>query len=110
MGDPPGNVDLTLLEKAIDRVLERRAAGGGGGSDFEQRLLRVERALADLQAQITRMEAKIDQLPKAADFFELKGRVSQLPTIWQLIWPLMAFVATIFGLAFVLLRFALPRG
>jgi hypothetical protein len=67
---------------------------------------RLEREVAEIRLLLERMNAKIDQLPKAADFFELRGRVSQLPTVWQL----FSLVVAIFALAFALVRFGLPLG
>lgn len=65
---------------------------------------RLEKEVAEIKTVLVRMEAKIDQLPKSADFFELKGRISQLPTVWQL----SGLVVAIFALAFALVRFGLP--
>jgi hypothetical protein len=107
--EPPRDVNTRLLDERIDQALERRfpkgSGSGGGGDDFESRIATVERKVDDLRIALERMESKIDQLPKSADFFELKGRVSQLPTVWQQ----FGLIIAIFGLAFVLVRFGLPQ-
>jgi hypothetical protein len=61
----------------------------------------------ELRVLFPRLETKIDQLLK--EVYELKGRMSQLPSLWQLFLPLMAFVVAIFGLAFAFVRFAIPH-
>jgi hypothetical protein len=106
--DPP---DTRLLDQRIHRAIERHmergstGSGSGGGGDWERRLTNVESTMARIDSTVTRLDARFDQLPKATDIAELKGRVSQLPTMWQL----SGLIIAIFGLAFALVRFALPR-
>jgi len=108
--EPPRDVNTRLLDDRIDQALKRRfpsgEGGGGSGDDFEARLASVEQKVDDLRAGMERVEIKIDQLPTAADVSEIKGRVSQMPTVWQL----LGLVIAIFGLAFALVRFGLPQG
>jgi hypothetical protein len=66
------------------------------------RVARLEEQIAQIARQLDRVEA---QMAKAVDLAEVKGRVSQLPTVWQLV----GLVLGIFGAAFALLRFGLPR-
>jgi hypothetical protein len=115
MSEEPGNhanpkvIDFRAAQEVERRKKGRRGGGDDGGMDFEGRLTALERRVEEIQSSLTRIETKIDQLPKAADFYELKGRVSQLPTVWQLFLPLIAFTIAIFGLSFALVRFALPH-
>ncbi|MEI6559123.1 MAG: hypothetical protein WCO00_12025 [Rhodospirillaceae bacterium] len=51
---------------------------------------------------LARVEERLRDMPTAKEFGELKGRVSQLPTLWQL----AGLIFAIFGAAFVLIRFA----
>lgn len=53
--------------------------------------------LADAMARLDERQRK-----QGEDIAELKGRVSQLPNIWQL----AGLIFAIFGAAFVLIRFA----
>jgi hypothetical protein len=107
--EPNDNVSTKLLEEGVRREFERRSSGtGSGGNDgFETRLTRVERHMDELRVLCPRLETKIDQLLK--EVYELKGRVSQLPSLWQLFLLLMTFVVAIFGLAFAFVRFAIPH-
>ncbi len=72
---------------------------------MEARLESVEHKVDELGKSLERIETKIDHLPKSTDFFELKGRVSQLPTVWQL----FGLIIALFGLAFLLVRFGLAQ-
>lgn len=107
--DSTRDVHTRLLDDRIDRALERRfppGSGGGGDDGVERRIEGLEADVAEIKTSLLRIESKIDQLPQAPDFFELKGRVSQLPTVWQL----FGVVIAIFALAFALLRFGMPQG
>jgi hypothetical protein len=98
--------DFTLLDQRIERLLDRRGIGGGrGGGDLEPRVSTLEGAVARIDATLLRLEGKIDQTAKATEVAELKGKVSQLPTVWQV----FGLVVAIFGLAFALIRFGLPQ-
>lgn len=66
-------------------------------------LIRLESKIDRIEARLDRVEARMDQF--ATDLAELKGRVSQLPTVWQL----MGMIIAVFGLAFALIRFGLPQ-
>ena len=107
--DPPRDINTRLLDERIDRALDRRfptgSDGGGGGDELDARLEAVEKNVSEFGKSLERIESKIDQLPKSADFFELKGRVSQLPTVWQL----FGLIVALFGLAFLLVRFGLAH-
>jgi hypothetical protein len=108
MSDPVRFIErLQVLEKAV------LMPGGGDGppGDVDHRVGRLERDVGDIKATLGRMEPllirideRIKDMPTANQFGELKGRVSQLPTVWQL----CALILSIFGLAFVLLRYGLP--
>ncbi|NYZ11182.1 hypothetical protein HL658_01365 [Azospirillum sp. RWY-5-1] len=57
---------------------------------------RMERRFEKLDERMRRLET---------DGAEMKGRVSQLPTLWQV----AALIFAIFGAAFTLIRFAPPH-
>ena len=70
-------------------------------------LRRLEPALSRLDSEqrrqgetLARIEERLRDMPTAKEFGELKGRVSQLPTLWQL----AGLIFAIFGAALVLIR------
>ena len=80
-------------------------AGGGGGpydSDMHIRVARLERTTEDIRATLARLEPAITRIRDDAN--EIKGKMSQMPTVWTLV----GLIVAIFGFAFVLVRFALP--
>jgi hypothetical protein len=107
--EPVGNLGTKLLEDLVRREFEKRmgAGSGDGGDNIGPRLSTLEQKVEQIQAQVARLDTKFDQFTK--EIFELKGRVSQLPSLWQLFFPLLAFVVAIFGLQFAFVRFALPH-
>ena len=76
--------------------------GGPHGPDMEARVSRLERTCADIKGALVRIEPAIVKIRD--DTNEIKGKISQMPTVWTV----FALVISIFGLAFVLLRYALP--
>ena len=107
--DSSRDVHTRLLDDRIDRALERRfpqGSGGGGDDGGKHRIEQLEADVTEIKTILLRLESKIDQLPKSSDFFELKGRVSHLPTVWQL----LGLIIAIFAMAFALLRFGMPQG
>jgi hypothetical protein len=96
---------MRLLDDRIDRALDRRFPKGigGDGGGIDDRLARVESKVGSMEAMLVRLEAKVDLLPKSTEIAELKGRISQLPTVWQM----FGLVVAIFALAFALVRFGL---
>lgn len=92
---------------------------GGGPHDpgMEQRVAKLEETVQGIDKALRELAPSIksiaDSMPKIReDLAEMKGRMTgidgqirQLPTMWTL----TALVLSIFGLAFVLLRFAVPH-
>ena len=101
------NVDTRLLDSRIKAEFDRRlsGSGGGGGGGLDSRIGKLEEGFNDLKIGLARIEAKLEHLAKATDLAELKGRVSQLPTIWQL----FGIIVAVFGFAFALIRLGLPH-
>jgi hypothetical protein len=82
-------------------------AGGGDGpydSDMEVRVNKLERTCDDIISTLGRLEPAIIKIRD--DTNEMKGKLSQMPTVWTL----FALVISIFALAFLLVRFGLPHG
>lgn len=69
--------------------------GGGTSGDMEARVTSLER-------RFDRFEAKLDSLIK--DVAEVKGRVSAMPSTWQLV----GIVLAVLGAAFAIIRLGLP--
>jgi hypothetical protein len=87
---------------------------GGGPEDpmLEQRVVRLEEKLDRIETILTRLEPKITEVAIVgakqsdiqslrAEFGELKGKISMLPTWWML---LLAVIAT-WGAGAALVRF-----
>ena len=102
------NVATKLLDERIEAAMQRRFGAGsssGGGGELEKRLAGVEKKLDEMAAQIQLTRTDMAGVAKAVDVAELKGRVTQLPTTWQL----LGLIFAMFGMAFALVRFGLPR-
>ncbi len=69
--------------------------GGGTSDDMEARVTSLER-------RFDRFEAKLDTLIR--DVSEVRGRVSAMPSTWQLV----GIVLAVLGAAFVIIRLGLP--
>lgn len=78
--------------------------GGGGGHppSMEQRVAKLEADVGEIKDILKRLEPALTRL--TVDMAEVKGKVSQMPTVWQL----AALIVAVFGLAFTLLRFGMP--
>ena len=99
--------EMRLLEAQIEKALDRRFPPGDGGgiSDLHERVKHLENGMGEVLKRLERIEAKLDSKASAVDVAEIKGRVSQLPTLFQI----ATLVFAIFGAAFVLIRFAAPH-
>lgn len=78
-------------------------SGGGGTYDgMEARVARLETDVSELKA---------DMKAVRLDIAEIKGRVSNMPTTWQLVGLVIGMMLTVFalcfGLGFALLRLGL---
>lgn len=92
-----------MVEKGVDiSEAKRRSLKSGDGdgtfSDMETRVRRLEDDMSEIKADLksllvssAKIEGKIDGLPSAFEFGQLKGRVDMLPT--------MAKIAALVGLA-----------
>jgi len=105
--DGEGNADTRLLDARIENAIDRRFPPGDGGGigDLHERVSRIETTLKEIVSRLDRMESKLDSKGSAVEVAEIKGRVSQLPTLFQV----ATLVFAIFGAAFVLIRFASPH-
>ena len=85
-----------------------KAAPRAGSLDILRRLEPVLSRIEAEQSRQAELLAKLDerQRKQGEDMARMDGRVSQLPTLWQL----AGLVFAIFGAAFVLIRFASTNG
>lgn len=103
--DRRDNVDWKMFEERVERIVEHHfqtRSGGGEGGGLEARIEKLEIRFAEFEKKLDRVES---QMAKGVDLARLEGRVSQLPTIWQI----AGLILVIFGAAFTLLRFGLPH-
>lgn len=92
-------ISLDLLRRQLEEARSARdslsSAGGGGTSDgMEPRIARLENDMSEVKADLKKV---------ALDVSEMKGRLSAMPTTWQLVGLIIA----IMGLSFVIIRFGL---
>jgi len=79
------------------------SSGGGDysqGSSLEARVTAVE-------VRLTRIETAVDAI--RLDLAEIKGKLSNLPTTFQLLYMQAGLILAIFAAAFGLLRLAAPH-
>jgi hypothetical protein len=94
------NDRVVSLDRERTKSARRRVEGlqpPGGGDDYggmETRIARLEEDSKEIRADLKALRV---------DAAEIKGRISQLPTIWQLI----SLVFGILGGAFVIAKFGL---
>ncbi len=99
--------------------------GGGSGpedptmeqrvSALEARSERIESSLQRLEVTIAKIDGTLSQMPKASDLAairtevaEVKGRISNLPTTWQLVIFAIGLPIATSGLVFAISRFIKP--
>jgi hypothetical protein len=84
---------------------------------LEQRVLRLEEAFVRVDQRLITIETEIKHLPSAADYAALRadiaridGKLSNMPTTWQLFVALVTTIVTTWSagaaIVFALLRFA----
>ena len=88
---------LRRLEPMIARTDERVKV-------VESRMVTIESRIASLEAGLMRLDDRGRAVE--TDVAELKGRVSQLPSTWELISTITASQAALLGFTFAILRYA----
>ncbi len=112
------NPDMTLMRHLADRA---KLAGGGGSSNdggMEARVAALEAGMQDVRASLGRLESlardTVDRLRGLDDRVrkleietaEIKGRVSQLPTVWPLLTGGFTMVFAAISFTFLIIRFS----
>jgi hypothetical protein len=97
--------------------------GGAGPEDpmiehiekLEGKMDKVEGKLSAIEVTLAEIKGQLSQMPKATDFAklsaevaEVKGRVANLPTTWQLMTFTIGSVMAAAGLAFTIARYLKP--
>lgn len=86
----------TVSATVIDFPGSRRDGGEPPGGD------ELTTRVSSLEKRFDRFEGKLDALVK--DVSEIKGRLTAMPTTWQLV----GLVLAILGAAFAIIRFGMP--
>jgi hypothetical protein len=89
--------DLQIVTDDYVAGVEASLKSSGGGGTFDGMDARV----TALEKRFDRFEQKLDGLVK--DTAEMKGRISAMPTTWQL----MGMILAIMGASFAIIRFGL---
>ncbi len=100
------NVSLEYLQHQLNEARTLNASlksGGGGGTsdDMDARLKLLEYRAEQADKMFARIDGKLDGMAK--DLSEVKGRISAMPTTWQLLGMILA----IMGASFAIIRFGL---
>jgi hypothetical protein len=90
MSDP---IQIDEARRRRDRALAEVARSGGGGHDG---------GMSDLERRVGSLETKVDQM--RVDLAELKGKVSQLPTVWTLVFANFGLAVAVSALVFAIAR------
>jgi hypothetical protein len=85
------------------------AGGGSGPHDpgMEQRMTSLEGAVGEIRSDLKNILRDIQRV--SLDVAEIKGKVSNVPTTFQLIYMQIGFILAIFAASFALLKLALPH-
>ena len=91
------------------------SSSGGGGGNIEYRVSRLEVDMTSVRSLLGRMEpvlagidARISEAPSPAEFGELKGRVTALPTTWDIAVVLFTVLGILLGLIFAIVKWFVP--
>jgi hypothetical protein len=96
-------VDLAGARAESERIKAMRDLKHGGGSGTSDGMDRVWEKLGDHDKRFDKVEAKVDKI--GSDLAEVKGRLSAMPTTWQLLGMILA----IMGASFAIVRFGLGK-
>ncbi|MGE0584149.1 MAG: hypothetical protein AB7O39_03340 [Flavobacteriaceae bacterium] len=96
------DIRLVTDDYAKQSSASLKTGGGGGTYDgMEARVKLLEYRAEQADKMFARIDAKLDGIAK--DMSEIKGRISAMPTTWQLITMVLA----IMGATFAFIRFGL---
>lgn len=100
---PDDSGDGRMLERRVAR-LEHKA------EQIDNRLSSMELILAEIRGQLSQMPTALDYAALRADVARIEGRLTNMPTTWQLFLALVTTIVTTWSagaaIVFALLRFA----
>lgn len=90
--------DVISGRLANDDTGSPNGTGGGGGGDMTE----LTRRVGDLEKRVDRVEGKIDLLSQ--DVAEIKGKLSQMPTTFQMLTWFVGVSIALTALVFTIAR------
>jgi hypothetical protein len=87
------------LAARLDPHIDRRTSGGDDGGMPPELMVRVERLESDVK------EIRSDQKTTLRELAELKGNVTQLPTVWQVVALNVGLAIGVAGLVATVARY-----
>jgi hypothetical protein len=87
----------------LDPHIDRRAGGGDDGGMPPELMVRVDRLESDVK------EIRSDQKTTLRELAELKGNVTQLPTVWQVVALNVGLAIGVAGLVATVARYFAPH-
>lgn len=87
-----------MLEQRVERL-------EGDMKDVKATLKSIEEAVIEIRAELKHLPKITDYAVLRAEVGEIKGRLGQLPTTWQLLTFTIGAVLAASGLAFTIARF-----
>ena len=107
--------DYTLPPPRRPRPALSGGDGGGTLDPMEARVARLEDDMREIKTDLKALreemragfkELRADISGLLIEVAEIKGRVSQLPTVWQVNMQMIGLMFTVLGGAFVIMRYA----
>src|SRR5262245_28680897 len=94
--------DPTQSDEARRRRDQALAVARSGGGGHDGGMSELERRVGSLESKVDRIA--VDLTAARVDLAELKGKVSQLPTVWTLMFANFGLAATVSALVFAIAR------
>ncbi|WP_375453278.1 hypothetical protein [uncultured Methylobacterium sp.] len=103
---------VATLEKGIDKLFARlddiQTSIAAARLDTEKRFGTLESRLIAIDTKLDAKVSTSELTPIAAKIGTIDGKVSNIPTVWQMIALMAALLAGVSGLAIAIVRLARP--
>jgi hypothetical protein len=98
---------LSLVE--VSKDAGPLASGGSGPHDpgMEQRITTLENAVGEIRSDLKNILRDIQRV--SLDVAEIKGKLSNIPTTFQLIYMQIGFILAVFAASFALFKLVVPH-